>query len=83
MRARRGSPDPAEAATEGLLRFWRPAVIGYVRGQETRAQRGARHGVTQRVRYPDDSTKENSQALLKLILDGKMPDLLARPTSSK
>jgi len=43
----------------------------------------ARHGVTQPVNYPDDSTKEKAQALLKLILDGKPPQLIARPAGTK
>jgi nitrite reductase (cytochrome c-552) len=43
----------------------------------------ARHGVTQPVNYPDYSTKEKAQALLKLILDGKPPQLLARPGAKK
>ena len=36
----------------------------------------ARHGVSAPVRYPDWGTKEKAQALLKSILDGKMPELL-------
>lgn len=38
----------------------------------------ARHGVTEPVKYPDLSTKEKAQALLKSIAEGKMPELTAR-----
>jgi nitrite reductase (cytochrome c-552) len=43
----------------------------------------ARHGVTQPVNYPDYSTKEKAHALLKRILDGKPPQLIARPDAGK
>jgi len=38
----------------------------------------ARHGVTEPVQYPDFSTKEKAQALLKSIAEGQMPPLTAR-----
>jgi len=38
----------------------------------------ARHGVTQPVEYPDYSTKEKAQALLKRIAEGKVPELIVR-----
>jgi nitrite reductase (cytochrome c-552) len=39
----------------------------------------ARHGVVAPVQYPDWGSKEKAQALLKAILDGKMPDLIVKP----
>ena len=36
----------------------------------------ARHGQTEPIRYPDFSTKEKAQAVLKLFLDGTPPKLL-------
>jgi len=38
----------------------------------------ARHGVTTPVAYPDFSTKEKAQGLVKQFLDGAPPDLLDR-----
>jgi len=36
----------------------------------------AKHGVTKPVAYPDFSTKEKAQTLVKPFIDGKPPKLL-------
>jgi nitrite reductase (cytochrome c-552) len=36
----------------------------------------AKHGITKPIEYPDFSTKEKAQALIKLFVDGKPPKLL-------
>ena len=36
----------------------------------------ARHGVTKPVKYPDFSTKEKAQGLIKPFVEGKPPKLL-------
>jgi len=43
----------------------------------------ARHGVAEPVQYPDYSTKEKAQSLVKLITEGRMPELIARPAAKK
>ncbi|MCX7428526.1 MAG: ammonia-forming cytochrome c nitrite reductase subunit c552 [Planctomycetia bacterium] len=42
----------------------------------------ARHGVSEPIRYPDFSTKEKAQSLLKSFLDGSPPKLLPEKTPS-
>ena len=42
----------------------------------------AKHGVAKPVAYPDFSTKEKAQSLLKSFLDGSPPRLLPEKTPS-